>query len=89
MECPITYEKFEDSGENTPVMLPACGHTISNVAAAQLIANSKAEVTPAQLSNLWVAIRCPTCGQKQPKVRFPDPMGVRLTVSGDALCILV
>lgn len=60
MECPITYELFADSGDNAPLMLSACGHTISAFAAAHLIATERT-----RMGNGPVAIRCPMCAQKQ------------------------
>lgn len=69
MECPITYEAFEDRGENMPIMLPACGHAISAVAAAQLVATAKA-AQESKAKNMPVAIKCPSCAQTQPQVRL-------------------
>lgn len=67
MECPITYEAFEDRGENTPIMLPTCGHTISDVAAEQLVATAKA-AQEKNAKHIPVAMKCPSCAQKQPEV---------------------
>ena len=67
MECPITYELFEGIGENTPLMLSACGHTISAVAAAQLVAAAKA-AQGKQAKDMPVTIKCPSCAKNQPEV---------------------
>jgi hypothetical protein len=66
MECPVTYERFTEAGEKQPLILPACGHTISMRAVGTLVA--QAQLQPGGRKTA-VAIKCPCCAKRQPKVR--------------------
>ena len=66
MECPVTFDQYRESGEQQPLMLPACGHTICKRAVTRLVSQAQSQRGSREVS---VAIKCPCCAQRQPKVR--------------------
>lgn len=70
MECPVTLEPFEETGDKQPVILPACGHTLSKEAGSQLVEKAREKCMTGPKA---VTIKCPTCSAKQKTMRSFRP----------------